>query len=223
MSVINKKKISIILSQEGMVSLCRKAVKYGVGKIFNITTMIIFELELKNIHPKAATDLQLSLRLAGKTDIDVMDEEHYNYNSIDRQCSKDRLSKGDKCVLAVLDNKIVGYLWVMKDCMALSPNNYILLSQNRAYTYRGFVVEEYRGKRIHAAMYNYIVNMAKKDGNRFVISTVDRSNKPARKTKSKDRADYEEIGKIFRLRFLGLKYDYINKKTLNYLQSSYLS
>lgn len=223
MPVINKKKISMILSEENKFSLVKKILKYAAGKIFKISKKIIFELDLKKNYPEVAIEQQLLFRLATQQDIDSMDEEHYDYDEKSKQYSKDRLKKGDKCVLAVLDNRIIGYLWLMKDYMELSQYNYILLSKNRAYTYKGFVLKEYRGKRIHAAMYKYIITMLKKERKRFVVSSVETSNKPGLKSKSRDRAKYEQIGKIIQIKFLGLKYDYINKKTLKYLQSSHLS
>jgi hypothetical protein len=102
----------------------------------------------------------------------------------------------------------------MKDYIDLSPDKFLLLPKNKTYTYKGFVINSYRGKRIHAAMYEYIVDMLKKEGKRYAISAVDRDNKPALKTKLKNRADYEVIGTIVHMKFFGLRYDFIRKKDL---------
>ena len=219
MSTINREKISTILSEESAFSLFKKILKYIKAKIFKISKVIIFELALVKSVSKVATELELSFRMASEKDINSMDEKHYGYDSKGKQYSKDRLAKGDKCILALHNDKIIGYIWLMKDHMELSQYNHIPLPKNKAYTYNGFVLKKYRGKRVHAAMYAYIVDMLKKDGKRFVISEVDEANKPALKTKNNERGEFRKIGKIIQIRFLGLKYDYIKKKELKYLQT----
>jgi len=213
-------KISKIISEEGIFFFFLKVLKYINTNICSISKGILFELDLEKSYPKVAMELELSFRLASKKDIDSMDEEHYDYDEDSKQYAKDRLAKGDRCILALHNGRIIGYLWVMKDHLELALYKLLLLPKNKAYTYKGFVLKEYRGKRIHAAMYACIVDMLKKEGKRFVISAVDINNKPALKTKLKNRADYKTIGTLIHIKFFGLKHDYIKKKDLLYIQSS---
>jgi ribosomal protein S18 acetylase RimI-like enzyme len=182
-----------------------------------ISKTIIFELDLENSGPKNVTDLDLSFRLATKKDIDVMDKENYDYDKCAKQYLINRLEKGDKCILTLQDNKIIGYLWMMSNFMELTQLKHISLSKNRAYSYKEFVLKEFRGKRVHGTMYDHLIDMLKKDGKRFVVSTVDADNKSSLKTRR--RGGFKIIGNIIRIRFFGLKYDYIKKKDLFYLQN----
>jgi len=210
-------KISKIISEEGIFFFFLKVLKYINANICGISKKFIFELDLEKSYPKVTTKLELSFRWASEKDIYLMDEEHYDYDEKSKQYTKDRLAKGDRCILALHNGRIIGYLWVMGGHMELVPYKLILLPKNKAYTYKEFVLKEYRGKRIHAAMYAYIVDMLKKEGKRFVISAVDIDNKPALKSKSRDRGKYEIIGTLVHIRFFGLKFDYIKKKDLPHI------
>lgn len=195
--------------------------RYIKNNIFSISKVIIFELDLEKKYPKVTIEQELSFRLASEKDINSLDKKHYGYDKKSKEYAKDRLAKGDRCILALHNGKIVGYLWVMRDHMELATNKLLSLPKNKAYTYKGFVINDYRGKRIHAAMYARIVNMLKKEGKRFVLSAVDSKNKSALKTKLKNRADYEKIGTLVHIKFFGLKHEYIKKKDLpNILKST---
>ena len=214
------RKISDLIKEKGVFYSIRMVLAYIKKNIFGVYRAIIFELDLKKPVPKINTNLKISYRFATKKDIDSMDEKQFNLDFKSKLYAKERLANGNKCILALHNKKIIGHLWYMKDYMDLSLKKKILLSKNRAYTYNGFVIKEYRGKRIHAAMYAYIVNLLRKEGKRFVISAVDMDNRIALKTKLKNRADYEKIGKLYHIRFLGLKYDFIQKRELTYLQKN---
>jgi len=206
--------ISKIITNEGIYAFFVKIFIYINKNIFGISKANIFELDLEKKYPKVDTGLKLIFRLATKKDIDSMNNEHYRYDQKSKEFAKNRLEKGDRCVLAIHNGRIAGYIWVMKDYIELSPYKFLLLPKNKAYTYKAFVLNEYRGKRIHSAMYSYVVNMLKKEGKRFAISAVDRDNKPALKTKLKNRADYEIIGTLVHIKFFRLRHDYIKKKDL---------
>jgi hypothetical protein len=204
-------------SEEGFFSFFLRIVRYINGNICGVSKAIIFELDLENPGPKTATDLDLSLRLATKKDIDAMDKEHYNYDKIGKQYSIDRLAKGDRCILALHNNKIIGYIWTMRDTMELSQFKHISLSKNRAYSYKSFVLKEFRRKRVRGTMFSYLRDMVKKDGKLFIVSTVDSNNKISLNMLSS--SGYKIIGNIIHVRFFGLKYEYVKKKNLIYLQN----
>ena len=147
-----------------------------------------------------------------------MDMEHYTYDENSKKYSLSRLEKGDRCVLAIHNNKIVGYLWSMRDTMEINQFKHIPLAKDRSSSYKGFVLKEYRGSRIQAAMYDFLIDILKNDGKRFVVSVVDFDNKPSIRTKQ--RGGYKTVGQIVHISFFGLRYDAINKKTLSYLQNS---
>ncbi len=211
-------RFSKIIKEEGFLSFLLKALRYFNKNIFGISKLVIFEFDLEQSVPRVVSDFPLSFRMALGKDIDLMDEEHYDYDQYAKQYSKNRLIKGDRCVLAIYNGTVIGYGWAMKDYMELSQYNYIRLCKNKVYFYRCFVRKEYRGNKIERAIYNYLADMLKKEGKRFVLLTVDTSNKSALKTKEKDKKNI--IGYIIHFNFFGLHYDHVKKKVLQYLQNS---
>jgi len=203
--------------KSGILSFLLRVIYYVKKCVLGLYKSKIFELDLEHPGPKIISDLNPSFRLATKKDILSMDKDHYDFDEKAKKHFIDRLKKEDRCILALYNRKIIGYICVMKNQMELRPYKYIFLSKNRSYSYKGFVLKEFRGRRLHGAMYGYLIDMLRKDGKRFVVSTVDLDNKPSLKTKS--RGGYKIIGKITHLRFFGLKFDYIKKKNLSDLQN----
>jgi len=203
--------------KSGILSFLLRVINYVKKCVLGVYRTKIFELDLEHPGPKIISDLNPSFRLATKKDILSMDKAHYDYHKKEKKFFIDRLKEGDRCILALYNGKTIGYIWVMKNQMELRPNKYISLSKDRSYTYKEFVLNEYRGRRIHGAIYAYLSDMLRRDGKRFVVSAVDMDNKSA--LKSKSRGGYRIIGNLTRLRFFGLKFDYIKKKELCYLQN----
>ena len=185
--------------------------------IFNIEKLKIFELNLENPIKEIFPQIEFTIRLGSKKDIDSMDLINYRYDFAGIQYSKDRLEKGDKFILAEKDGKIIGYTWVMENLMELSIYNHISLPNKRVYYYKNFVLKEFRRKRVLNAIDNYVINMLRKDKKKYLVTTVAVKNKPA--IKARERIGFKRIGKIVHFRFFGLKYDFIPKKDLNYLQN----
>lgn len=210
-------KISKIISEEGIFSFFLKVLRYIRKNICGITKAIIFELDLEHPVPKIATKLELSFRMATKKDIDSMDDERYGYDQSAKQYSRDRLAKGDSCVLALFNGKIIGYVWIMKDHIDISKFNYISLSKKRVSTYNAFVLKEFRGKRVRNAMNVYLIDIIRKSGKRFVVCVVDKDNKAS--IKCVERAGFKRIGCVNQFRFFGLKHDYMKKRDLSHLQN----
>jgi len=200
-----------------IIYFLHRIINYVKKYIIGIYRAKIFELDIKNPGPRIVSDLNPSFRLAVKKDILSMDKDNYDFNKKNKVYFIDRLERGDRCILAIYKGKIIGYIWLIKDKMELRPKKYIDLGKNRSYSYKGFVLKEYRGRRIHGAMYGYIIDILKKDRKRFVVSTVDMDNYSSLKTK--ERGGYKTLGYLTHLRFFGLKYDHISKKNLNYLKN----
>lgn len=219
MTTIQKERIRLILAEEGILILFKKMLKYLKRKIFEISKEFIFELDLEKCVLRVDSKIELAFRWGFKEDIDSMDEENYGYDQFSKKYSKERLDNGDKFLLALHNGKIIGYIWAMNDKMELSEFNHISLSYTRAYTYNAFVLKEYRGARVHGAMHTYLINTLGKEGKRFIVGSINIKNKSALNVKKRHRNEFKIIGKIIQIRFLGLKYDYINKKDLKYLQS----
>ena len=167
------------LSHDGFVTFVKKALRSVFRNVFFVKKSIIFELDIERPVRNIFPSIELSFAMASEEDIDSMDEEHYGYDEKGKQYSKDRLKKGDKCILGIHGGKIVGYFWAMKDNMELSQFNHMPLFIKRVYLYKGFVVEEFRGERVFNALIAYLINMLRKDGKSFVVLMVGKDNKPS--------------------------------------------
>jgi len=203
--------------EDGFFSFLLRVIGYIKKNYLGIWRAIIFESEIDNKCQKKNSDLKLNLRLATKKDIDSMDKENFKFNEKAKKYFIDRLEKGDRCILSLNNNKIIGYLWAMKDSMEITPFRHFTLSKNRAYLYNAFVLKEFRRKRVITAMHEYIYEILKKEGKRFIVLVIDADNKSSLKTRNSARD--KKIGHIIHFRFFGLKYDHIKKKNLLYLQN----
>jgi len=201
----------------GIFTFILKVIRYIKRNYFSVSKTIIFELNLDRPGLNSFTELDLYFRLATGEDILSMDKENYDYDEKAKQYFINRLEKGDRCILALHRNKIISYLWVMNGLMELTEYRHIILSNNRAFSYKEFVLEEYRGKRVHSTIYAYLANMLKNEGKCYVVSTVDADNKLSLMTRS--RSNFKVIGNIIRIRFFGFSYDYLKKKYILYLQN----
>ena len=209
------KRASTIISEEGIITFFKKVLTFCTFSIFEIRRVIIFELDLEHLFIKIVPPMDLSFRLATVRDIESMDYDNYNYNDKAKDYSIWRLEKGDRCILSLHNDQIVGYTWIMKDYMELSKRKHIGISENRVYTYNGFVLREYRRKRIFAALDLYVTRMLKKENKRYRISIVAQHNKAA--INSREKMGFKKLGEIVHIKFLGVIYPYIQKEILNYL------
>lgn len=184
---------------------------------FFVNKLIIFEYDLENQVKFNPSPINLSFRFCQKKDIDSMDNDLYGYNEQGKNYSKNQFDKGDRCILAINDGRIVGYVWIMKDHLELSINNNIQISGKRSYIYKGFVLYEFRGKRILSSMDKYVFDLLKDEGKKFVVTTVSIYNTPS--LQARERSGFRRVGEVIQIRFLGLQYDYISREGFNYLQS----
>lgn len=190
--------------------------RYIRKNILGVTKTFIYEFDLNNPVPKITSEVDISFRLATKKDIDLMDDENYCYDEKGKKYAEERLKKGDSCVLTLYNGMIIGYIWVGYDQLDISIFNLISLSKNRVSTYNYLTLKEFRGKRVNNSMDDYINNIVRKVKKRYILDIIDKENKTSAKTRK--RAGYKIIGYIIQLRFFSLKYDYIDKKLLSYLQ-----
>ena len=205
------------MSEKAKKDFLFSKIKDALFRVFFINKLIIFEINIENPKKIPPSKIDLSFKICKKNEIDLILKYEYNYNNRGKKYSKNRLDKGDRCVLAIYKRKIIGYAWIMKNKMELSIYNLIPISKKRVYIYKGFVLKKFRGKRILNAIDNYIIKLLNKEGKKFIVTTVGKNNKHS--IKARERLGFKRIGKIIQIRFFGLKYDYISKKDLKYLQS----
>jgi len=206
-----------LLQKYRPIVFLKKALKFVASKAFSIETLIIYELDIEGNVRNVIPLIELSYVFADKNDLETLNDERYGYNVKGMKYCKERMALGDKCALALHDGEVVGYIWMMQDKMELSKSNLITLSKNRRYIYKGFVVEELRGKRVLSGIDNYLIEIMRRDSKRFIVTWISEKNKSS--IKQKERLGYKEIGRITQLKLFGFKYDYISKKDLLYLQT----
>jgi len=202
-----KKKIKIFIIDK---------INFLLINTFFINKLIIFELDIENPKKIIPSPVNLSFKICKKNDIDSMDNDLYDYNEKGRRYSKNQFDKGDRCILALNNDRIIGYVWIMKNLMELSIYNHIPISTKRSYIYKGFVLEEFRGKRVLNAIDKYVIDLLKEEGKKFIVTTVSIYNKSS--LRARERLGFKRVGEIIQIRFLGIKYDYIPEKELKYLQ-----
>jgi hypothetical protein len=194
----------------------KKNVKKLLKRIFSIDILNIYELDLIKKISKITLPLILSFRFGNKEDLNSMDHGIYDYSNKEILYFNNRLDQGDRFLLAIHNGSIVGYVWIMKDCMELSVHNHISLSSNKSYIYKGFVLDEYRGNRILNGMDYFVIDLMRTEGKKFIITTVSIRNVAS--NKARRRIGFKIIGRIINFRLCGLKFDYISKKNRKYLQ-----
>ena len=97
-----------VISNEGIVSFLAKVLKFISARIFRVTHLLIFELDLRGFSIATSPTIELSYRLATADDIEEMDEIKYGCSPKAKQYLLDRHKKQDSCILALSQEEIVG-------------------------------------------------------------------------------------------------------------------
>ena len=206
-----------IIEDNGFIAFAEKLFKYIAARIFTIRRVIIFELDLEEPVKKVDCQIKVSLRLASKNDIESMNKEDFDYDQKGKKHSRERLKRGDRCILALHNDQIIGYVWVMEGQMELSIDNLVPLPKNKAYVYKGFVAEQYRGKRVLNYLDKFLIEELKKEHKKCLLKTVDINNTQA--VKASVRMGFKKAGNVIQFRILGQDHDYISKEDLLYLRT----
>jgi len=218
MAVSKNKKIKKIIAQEGVFSFLKKAIKFAISKIILINRVYIYKLDVEKNLPKSTTDINVSIRIAKPKDIIDMDNEFYGWDNKGKNYCLNRLKKGDYCLVGINEGKIISYIWGMKNELEISTAITINLPKDTAYSYNGFVIEEFRGHHVHASMISALYTLFKKDGKKFVLSGVNSGNLPALKTKNNKKGKYEIIAYLWHFIVFGKDITFINNKNLKKIQ-----
>ncbi len=209
-------RIKKAISKDGIFVLLKKASRYILRKILKIDVMVIFELKLDSELPKIAGKIPIVTRFATTEDINCINFECYGFYKGDKKYLDERMRNGDKCLLSIFENRIVGYGWIMKDKMELSQYTHISLPAKKVYTYKGYVVKEFRGKRVIGVNDMEKIKYFRKEKKEYWLTCIE--NKNTASIKARERLGFRKIGKIIQIVFLGFHYDYISKKDLDRVQ-----
>ena len=205
------------ITEEGFYAFIIKFLRNILYKIFGIAKEIIFELNLESFSDTFQPRMELSFQFASETDLHAIHNEIYGYNHISINKSMERFHKGDKCLLSLYEDTIIGYVWIMKGCMERSSSQYIDLPDHRVYLYNGFVLEAFRGKRVLNSMDSFLIHRFKKEHKRSLVTVVARDNISS--IKARERMDFKRVGHITVIGLLGYEYGHIPKKDLTYLKT----
>lgn len=205
------------ITEEGFYEFIIKFLRNFLYQFFRIAEEIIFELNLENFPDEFQPRMELSFQFASETDLHAIQNEIYGYNHISTKKAMERFHKGDKCLLALHQHTIVGYVWIMKSCMERSSSQYIHLADHRVYLYNGFVLEEFRGKRVLNSMDCFLIHKFKKEHKRSLVTVVPRDNTSS--IRARERMGFKRVGHITVIGILGYEYGHIPKKDLAYLKT----
>jgi hypothetical protein len=204
------------MKEKNLKSPIVQKINFLIINTFFVNKLFIYEFDAENPEKIIPSPLNLSFRLCQRCDIDSIDSELYDYSESAKHYSKHQFDQGDRCILAINNDRIIGYVWIMKNNMELSIHNHVPISAKRSYIYKGFVINEFRGNRVLNALDKYVIGLLKQEGKKFIVTSVSFYNEPS--LRARERMGFRRIGTILQIRFLGLKYDYIPKKQLQYLQ-----
>jgi len=202
-----------IINSDGIIVFIMKLATYLFYKLFSCEKLIVYEIDLNNYNENIKIQMDISYRVATESDIKNLNNFMYDYNKKTKRYSLERISVGDECVLAIYNDDVVGYIWIMKAQMELSAARLIDIPKEKAYIYRGYIREDYRGKRIFNGIDQYIFNKLKNENYQYVVTTVSMKNLSSIRTR--ERIGFKRIGTITQFRFLCMKYDKVSKEALN--------
>jgi L-amino acid N-acyltransferase YncA len=205
------------ITEEGFYAFIIKCLRNMLYKSFGIAREMIFELNLESFCDKFQPKMELSFQFASEADLHAIQNEIYGYDHKSIKKSMERFHKGDKCLLSFYEDAIVGYVWIMKGCMERSSSQYINLPAHRVYLYNGFVLEEFRGKRVLNSMDTFLIHRFKKEHKRSLVTVVARDNISS--IKARERMGFKRVGDITVIGLLGYQYGHIPKKALTYLKT----
>ncbi len=187
-----------------------KAARFVWSKLFQYHHLILFQLDLnRTFQPVSPVD-GVSVRMCRREDVLSMNRKDHDFDEKAKRYVLDRMDRGDFGLLALHDNRIIGYAWMMKGFMELTQGRLLPVSKDRRYMYKVFVAEEWRGKRILARLDEQIINMLKNDGACSIITCIDQTNISCRR--ARDRMGFRAIGNMRGVTILGITFNHIAQK-----------
>jgi RimJ/RimL family protein N-acetyltransferase len=149
---------------------------------------------------KITPDIPVEYRFGDFSDIDRMDIEHHEYDAEARKFALECFESGGKMIIGCYEGCIIFYLWLMFSVMDTNYRNYLPISSNRVYAYKGFTVKDCRGRQVLAGAYRLLADYMKQTGYSKVIASIDVRNHPS--IKSAIKVGYRPIGSILKIRIL---------------------
>jgi len=210
-----------VVREDGLRSLFAKAAYVTWRCLFRHIKSYIYQLDLRKRLPEIEVPVRLAYRMAHEVDIVNLHGEKYDYDEGAKEYLTKRMKQGDRCILASLSDQVVGYMWIMKGAMELSQDRLVSLSEEKAYTYKNFVIGELRGRRVLAGLDQFAINLLRSEGVDFIITTVDHDNLSA--ITARKRIGFEKIGVINHYRVFGCSVDRVQRDTLKHLQTPTIS
>jgi GNAT superfamily N-acetyltransferase len=153
--------------------------------------VVLLERSLLSDLPAMKADVEVTLRLALPTDIDVIcrlyssDPWLYlgdgmpSFGSHQKACELylDRLRRGELCFLAMSGDAIAHVNWICFSWGDALPDNPFRLGDGEVYTTDGFTLPAFRGKGLHALVLRSMLAHARGRGYRsaYTLGRVDRT------------------------------------------------
>lgn len=122
-----------------------------------------------------------------------------------RELFRQRFAEGDGCVVALADNRIIGYEWFSENASHHETGwGYrITIPGGYVYAYDAFIDPAYRNTGVWLRFKAYLADWMAARGKRGVLTFVDYGNWPSLRTHL--RFGFEPAGTVLALRVLGLR------------------
>lgn len=129
--------------------------------------------------PVVNAKIEVSIQNLDKNNISkIQNVKHLNIERLIK-----RLERGDKCYVAIYENKVVSYHWVQfngSHFVQQAGKSYVI-SDLECYIYHVRVLESYRGQGINQKVYSYILNDCKSENITKVWIYTNLNNKSNRR------------------------------------------
>jgi GNAT superfamily N-acetyltransferase len=117
----------------------------------------------------------------------------------------ERFTEGDRCVIALVDGRIIGYEWFSENAVHHETGwgYHIVIPGGYVYAYDAYIDPSYRNTGVWLRFKAYLAEWMAAHGKRGVLTFVDYGNWPSLRTHL--RFGFEPTEDVFALRVVGLR------------------
>ena len=170
--------------------------------------VVVFRISSRPLGDGFSEECSIERECRLLTEEEIRDLPSYMPDQITEQFVESALARGDTCVGAIIENKVVAFTWRSYTTAPHTDGLWVRFQPPYRYGYKAFVVPEYRGKRIMQAGTGD--DYCTSHGYNAAIAFIERDNLPSlHRTNRRD--NNKIIGYIFMLKLFGKRFLFSTK------------
>lgn len=173
--------------------------------VFARKVQVIYCVDIENLHRSDPKVDGFEFFFGTEADLALLDTPNLDYDKPSLRYAAKRLKAGDRLILGRHEGRIVFYVWFCLGKMELIQGHFVDIAPDSAFTYKGFVHGDYRGKGIMPGSYKFLCSYLAENGYRKVLTLISVDNIASRNYSKK--VGFEERGTVTHWRVLGLRYN----------------